>query len=162
MEPRSRKTVRVNDLHPGKDLSTHVHADKPIVAERSMYWTPVAGAGEAMHDSIGMSTAHTRFYLPDGETGSGTETFTLVQNPDNSNVQVRITYLKPSGAGNVSWVETIPAGSRKTFNMADRLSNTRAAVMVECLTAGKKIICERAMYFQNRWGGTDTIGGYSQ
>ena len=162
MEPRSRKTVRVNDLHPGKDLSTHVHADKPIVAERSMYWTPVAGAGEAMHDSIGMSTAHTRFYLPDGETGSGTENFTLVQNPDNSNVQVRITYLKPSGAGNVSWVETIPAGSRKTFNMADRLSNTRAAVMVECLTAGKKIICERAMYFQNRWGGTDTIGGYSQ
>ncbi len=163
---KSRKTIRLNDLHSGMDLSTHVHADKPIIAERSMYWSPSSGAGEAMHDSIGMSEGHRTFYLPDGETrvdasNGNTETYTLVQNANTSAVQVRVSYLTPSGAGNVTWTETVPANSRKTFNMGDRLSNTRAAVVVECLTPGKKIMVERAMYFQNRWGGTDTIGGYS-
>lgn len=163
---KSRKTIRLNDLHAGMDLSTHVHSDKPIIAERSMYWSPYAGAGEAMHDLIGMSEGHRTFYLPDGETrvdsaNGNTETYTLVQNANTSAVQVRISYLTPSGASNVTWTETIPASSRRTFNMADRLSNTRAAVVVECLTLGKKIMIERAMYFQNRWGGTDTIGGYS-
>ena len=32
--------------------------------------------------------------------------------------------------------------------------------MVECTTSGKKVMCERAMYWNNRGAGTDTIGGY--
>ena len=46
--------------------------------------------------------------------------------------------------------------------MGDKLTGSgRAAVLVQSLTAGKSIMVERAMYFQNRLGGTDTIGGYS-
>lgn len=163
MGPRSRKTIRVNDSHPNTDLSTRVHADVPIIAERSMYWAPSGDTGQAMHDSIGMSQAHSSFYLPDGwtNTDQSRETYTLVQNPNSSPVQVRVSYLTPSGTGDVTWTETIAANSRKTFNMADKMINTRAAVMVECTTAGKKIMVERAMYFENRWGGTDTVGGYS-
>jgi hypothetical protein len=33
--------------------------------------------------------------------------------------------------------------------------------MVTSLTAGKKIIAERSMYWNSRGAGTDTIGGYS-
>ena len=33
--------------------------------------------------------------------------------------------------------------------------------MVKCTTASKKVICERAMYWNDRGTGTDTIGGYS-
>jgi len=33
--------------------------------------------------------------------------------------------------------------------------------VVASTTAGKKIMCERSMYFFNRGAGTDTIGGYS-
>jgi hypothetical protein len=40
-------------------------------------------------------------------------------------------------------------------------ASTRASVLVQCLTDDGNIMVERAMYFQNRWGGTDTIGGYS-
>jgi hypothetical protein len=37
--------------------------------------------------------------------------------------------------------------------------NGRAAIMVKSKTAGKNIMVERAMYWNNRGAGTDTIGG---
>jgi len=166
MPPESRRTVRLNDSHPNLDLSTKVHSDKPIIAERSMYWASpyVPESGVGMHDSIGTDAPHATWYLPGGGVWSenrGTETYTLVQNPNGSDIKVRITYLKPAGKGNASFTDAVPARSRKTFNMADKLSETNAAIMVECLNKGKEIIVERSMYSCGRWGGTNTIGGYA-
>jgi hypothetical protein len=136
-----------------------VHGTLPIIAERSMYWT--TGTGEACHDSIGVAGAHKTFYLPDGQSNIGWETWTLVQNPNSTPVTVKITYLTPSGQGNVDFTDTVPANSRKTYNMGDKMMNQRAATLVECKTAGKKIMVERSMYWNNRGAGTCTIGGYS-
>jgi hypothetical protein len=162
MPASSRKTIRVNDVLPGTDLSTQVTGTRPIIAERAMYWGAGGALGEACHDSIGMAAAHKSFYLPDGETTNGRETWTLVQNPNASAVQVTVTYMAAAGAGNVTRTETIPANSRKTFNMVEHSGIVgRAAIMVSCTTSGKKIMVERAMYWNNRGAGTDTIGGYS-
>ena len=109
-----------------------------------------------------MDAPHTTFYLPDGQTDSGRETWTLVQNPNSSDIQVEISYLTPNGSGNVTKIETIPKNSRKTFNMLQHSGiSGRAAIMVKSKTSGKKIMVERAMYWNNRGAGTDTIGGYS-
>ncbi|HEY5530975.1 MAG TPA: DUF5719 family protein [Candidatus Anoxymicrobiaceae bacterium] len=61
MPAESRKTVYVNEAHPNVDLSTHVHSNVPIIAERAMYWSAERGTGNAMHDSIGVPAAHTTF-----------------------------------------------------------------------------------------------------
>jgi hypothetical protein len=148
MQPNPRKTVRLNDqLSPNTDVSTKVHGSKPIIAERAMYWD--SGLGEACHDSIGMSTAHKTFYLPDGQTSEGRETWTLVQNPNGEAVQVEISYLTPMGKGSVVKTETIPDNSRRTFNMGEHSGiNGRAAIMVKSKTAGRDIMVKRAMYYQ--------------
>ena len=159
MPGNSRKTIRVNDVMPGTDFSTRVTGSQTIIAERAMYWD--YGLGEAAHDSIGLSAPHATFYLPDGQTSDGHETYTLVQNPNEGEVTVEVSYLTPYGAGNVVFEETVGANSRKTFNMADKGIKGRAAVVVACKTTGKKIMVERAMYWNNRGAGTDTIGGYS-
>ena len=162
MGANSRKTVKVNDvLPPNTDVSTHVHGSAPLIAERSMYWGAGTPLGEACHDSIGMDAPHTTFYLPDGQTSEGRETWTLVQNPNSSPVMVEIGYLTPTGAGNVKFTETLGANSRKSFNMAERLPNARGAVMVTSKTPGKPIMVERAMYWNSRGAGTDTIGGFA-
>ena len=161
MPANSRKTIKVNDqVGPDTDVSTHVHASLPIIAERAMYWNN--GTGEACNDSIGMDSAHTSFYLPDGDTTNGRETWTLVQNPNSVPVDVEISYLTPSGQGDVVKTETVLANSRRTFNMADHGGiDGRAAIMVTCKTPAKKIMVERAMYWNSRGAGTDTIGGFS-
>jgi Family of unknown function (DUF5719) len=156
----SRKTIKVNDPLPNKDFSTKVHADKPIIAERSMFWGDPTPQTEVCHDSIGVPEAHVGFYMPDGQTSEGRETWTLVQNPNTTDVTVEISYLTPTGEGNVVWQEVIPAGSRRTFSMADKGINGRAAVSVVSKTTGKKIIVERAMYWNNKGAGTDTIGAF--
>jgi hypothetical protein len=159
MPANSRKTVKVDDILGNADLSTRVHGSQPIIAERAMYWDN--GTGEACHDSIGMASSHTCYYLPDGETSNGRETWTLVQNPNASPVAVEVSYLTQTGAGNVVFYDSIPANSRKTYNMADSGLSGRAAVMVTSKTPGQKIMVERAMYWNNRGAGTDTIGAYS-
>lgn len=68
---------------------------------------------------------------------------------------------EPSGTGNVNFTDTIPANSRHTYKMNDKIGGTRAATVVTSTTSGKKIMVERAMYFgDGRRAGTDTIGGY--
>ena len=161
MNGNSRKTIRVNDYLPGSDFSTRVTGSQAIIAERAMYWGEDTALGEACHDSIGMSAPHTTFYLPDGQTSDGRETYTLVANPNDTDVTVEITYLTPDGAGNVTFTETVAANTRMTYSMVDKGIAGRAAVMVTCKTAGKKIMVERAMYWNTRGAGTDTIGGYS-
>jgi hypothetical protein len=165
MPPNSRQTVLVNSISSvsNTDLSTWVHGSQPIIAERAMYWGAGTVLGEACHDSIGMASAHTTFYLPDGYSNpedAQSETWTLVQNPNSTDVQVRITYLKPDGTGNVSLTDTVPKNSRKTYNMEDKVEG-RASILVTSLTSGKKIMVERSMYWNARGAGTDTIGGYA-
>jgi hypothetical protein len=160
MPPKSRQTVRVNDAMPGRDFSTKVEGDLPIIAERAMYWGADTALGEACHDSIGLAAPHEEFYLPDGETKNGHETYTLIGNPNASDVQVKISYLTPEGNDALTFTAVIPANSRATFNMADKVPEGRAAIMVESLTAGKNVQVERSMYWNSRGAGTDTIGCY--
>jgi Cellulase (glycosyl hydrolase family 5) len=162
MPGKSRKTIRVNDVAGmgNTDFSTQVHGTKPIIAERAMYWGADTPLGEACHDSIGMDQAHMTFYLPDGQTSEGRETYTLVQNPNAERVMVEITYMTPTGTGNVVKTETIDSGSRRTFNMLEHSGiNGRAAIMVTSKTDGEPIMVERAMYWNSRGAGTNTIGG---
>ncbi len=157
----SRRTIRVNDFIGATDFSTHVQGTHPLVTERAMYWGGDTAIGEACHDSIGIAQPHTRFYLPDGQSSNGRETWTLVQNPNATGVRIEISYMTPTGVGNVLFEDTVPANSRKSYDMAKRLSNGRGAIMVTSKTAGQKIIVERAMYWNSRGAGTDTLGGFS-
>lgn len=159
MPGNSRKTILANAQVPGNDMSTKVHGSQPIIAERAMYWNN--GTGEACHDSIGMDSPHAIFYLPDGQTSDGWETWTLVQNPNPTPVNVQVYYMTASGVGNQTFTDTVPASSRKSYSMADKIPLGRASVLVTSRTAGMNIMVERAMYWNNRGAGTDTIGGFS-
>ena len=90
------------------------------------------------------------------------ETWALVQNPNASDVKVNNTQLKHDGTGNVARTETIFANSRKPFNLyAHSGISGRTAIVVTSKTSGKKVMLERAMYWNARGAGMDTIGGYS-
>jgi YVTN family beta-propeller protein len=160
-------TNRVNDIGDvsNTDLSTRVHGSASIIAERAMYWGANTPLGEACHDSIGLSSPHMTFYLPDGQTSNGWETWTLVQNPNPGAVTVELTYLPQGGGKSVTFTDQIRPNSRKTYNVAGE-GNTypgiqgRASIVVRSLDGARPIMVERAMYWNSRGAGTDTIGGY--
>ncbi|MBN1288466.1 MAG: hypothetical protein JXA49_02375, partial [Actinobacteria bacterium] len=148
LPPHSRKTIRANDILGGHDFSTHVSGDRPIIAERAMYWN--SGTGEACHASLGLVKPCNKFYIPFGKTSDGWETFVLVQNPNGRDIDVTLTM---TGQGAVT--ERVPANSRKTFNLCDIAGPGVVGITVE---SEDRIMVEKAMYFNNRSGGSDTIG----
>jgi len=158
MAANSRKTIKVNDFVKGSDCSIQVYSPSPVIGERSMYWDN--GTGEACHDSIGLAQPHRTFYLPDGQTSAGWSTYTLVQNPNESEVDIKVTYLPASGKP-VSFTDTLPPDTRRTYNMADKIKSARASVQVQVVGPSGTVMVERSMYLDNKSAGTDTIGGYS-
>jgi len=159
MPGTSRKTVKVNDALGDTDFSTRITSTAPVVAERAMYWDN--GTGEACHASVGLAAPHTTFYLPDGQTSGGAETYLLVANPNSKAVDVEVTYLTAGGAYNVNFTTRVQPNSRATINMSDRIPSGRAAALVTSRTPGLKILVERAMYWNSRGAGTATVGGFS-
>lgn len=146
LEPEMRRTIRVNDVLPNRDCSIYVNGSQPLVVERAMYWGGNSVWGEAGHDSIATAPA-TTWYMPGGDCGSLFETWTLVQNPNAADVQVQVDYMGEGGLAQYSFNATVPAFSRRSFNMTDNAAlKGRYAVRVTSLTAGLSVICERATY----------------
>lgn len=157
MPPNSRMNVRLNDHLPeGSNVSTTVRGSRPLVAERAMFWNN--GTGEAFHASIGLDSARMAFMLPDGQSGNGCETWTLVANPNPGAVTVRITYLPQNGGKAVSFTDEVAPGARATYAMRDKVPSGRASILVESLDGARPVMVERSMYWNNRAGGSDTIG----
>jgi hypothetical protein len=157
MKPNSRQTVRLNDTLPANtDVSTQVHGSKPLIAERAMYWD----SGQAFHASIGLSSPEMFFMLPDGQTDKGFETWTLVENPNPGAVRVNVVYLPQGGGEQVGFTDEIPANSRKSYNMADKIPSGRASILVESQDGARPVMVERSMYMDGRSAGTCTVGGY--
>lgn len=163
MPANSRVTFNMNEMPAlaNTDFSTEISSDLPIIAERAMYWGEGKPLGEACHDAIGLPSPHMVFYMPDGQTSEGRETYTLVQNPNDAPAMVQVTYLRENGTGETSIFITIPPDSRITFDMSQCVANGKAAVMVASLAPGLKILAEQAVYWNSRGAGMDTTGGYS-
>jgi hypothetical protein len=155
MQGNSRHTIRVNDFLQNADFSTQVHGNQPIIAERSMYWGDGSKYGEACHDSIGVSRASNHWYLAEGSTNGGFETWVLVQNPGDKDTVAQITYMTEAGALPGPSLD-LKARTRQTVNVADTVPNTWSVSTK--VSAGAPVIAERSVYWGERMGGHNSIG----
>jgi hypothetical protein len=146
----SRRTYKVNDYVTTYDVSTMVNASAGVVAERSTY-------GNDMNwgtCSIGAATPATAWYLAEGSSAGGMETYILVQNPNGTPVTVTLTFQ--TGEGQVSGPsETIPANSRRTYKVNDFVTTFDVSTMV---SASAGVVVERSMYGNDRTWATGSVG----
>jgi uncharacterized repeat protein (TIGR01451 family) len=151
--PFSRSTIDVETLAglEGAEFSTLVEADVQVVADRTMSWD---GNGYGSHAERGILTrTATRWYFAEGATFGPFNLFYLVQNPNATPAQLRVTYLLGTGAP-LTKTYTVAAQSR--FNIwvdnegvtdpaLAALANAELSAIIES-TNGVPIIAERAMY----------------
>jgi len=153
----SRMSIHVNnsDQMPDKDVSTYVKSNGEVIVERSMYWnsTSILGPGHSSEGVPGEDKAKT-WYLAEGCTTWGFETWVLIQNPNDKSANVDVQYMTPNGAVDGLKVKLGPY-SRKTINVEDDAPNTDVSTAV---TSDTPVIAERAMYWKNRQGGTSSPG----
>ncbi|MBN1289676.1 MAG: hypothetical protein JXA49_08585, partial [Actinobacteria bacterium] len=132
-------------------VSTKVTADESIIAERAMYWGNRMGG----HDSIGVTSPSTLWYLAEGSTANGFETWILLQNPGETDATAQITYMTPEGEIAGPGV-LLPANSRMSISVAEAAPDKPSISTM--IIADKPINAERAMYWGNRIDGHDSIG----
>ncbi|MBN2027912.1 MAG: FG-GAP repeat protein [Actinobacteria bacterium] len=151
----SRFTILVNSFVDSSDVSTRVEGSQPIISERAMYWTPQGQATrEGGHDSIGVAEPSPTWYLAEGTTAWGFETYVLVQNPNPDAVDVTMTFMKPGGETQ-EYAFPVAGESRYTVNVNQVVPESDVSTTVE---ASAPVICERSMYRDNKALGHDSIG----
>jgi hypothetical protein len=111
--------------------------------------------------SIAVPDTAMEWYLAEGSTAGGMETWILVQNPNAYDADIYMDFCTDTGPiypSNTAF--TIPAGSRQSFNLGAYLGTGYFSLgtKVRCITGD--VICERAMYGPGREWATDSIGSY--
>jgi hypothetical protein len=152
--PRTRMSIRVNSvIGDGKNVSARVegyHGDSLLV-ERAMYWNNKQGG----HCASGVTSLSKQWYLAEGCTAGGFETWVLLQNPGDTAANINITYMNADGA-KAGPALSLPAKSRTTVNVASTMgSDWNVSTKVD---SDQPMIAERAMYWNNRRGGHDATG----
>jgi hypothetical protein len=148
--PKSRFTIGVDNYLPASEVSVKVTAESPVLVERAMYWNNRSDG----HASIGTPTPDSTWYLPEGYSDQGFETWILIQNPSDDTRGVDVTFMEPDGTNTVKSYQVGPR-SRFTVDMNSVLPGREASTRV---TSDGPVIVERAIYFNNRSGGTSSIG----
>jgi len=146
----SRLTLTVNDLVAASDVSTHIHADQPVVVERAMYWSGRDGG----HTTLGVTEGSATWLLAEGTTAWGFEEYVLVQNPNTTAASVSFTFMKPGGS-QVRYVQVVGGLSRFTLNVAEVVPGSDVSTYVQ---ADQPVIAERAMYWPQ--GSRARAGGH--
>jgi hypothetical protein len=113
---------------------------------------------------VGALGAAPAWYFAEGTCRPGFDPYICIQNPQDGNAEVKITYMK-GDAGVKEQKLTVAKHSRTTVNVKDILGEGDDAAhdwsaKVET-TNGQDIICERPMYFdyhEGRTGGSCVMG----
>lgn len=146
---RSRFNIWVDLVAPelaSTDVSAKITADVPVIVERAMYLTRSGVTFLAGHESAGVTTPSTNWFLAEGATGDYFDLFVLIANTNPGPVSATATYLLPDGTTIVR-TYTIPADSR--FNIWVDLEDARLAntAVSTTLTASAPVVVERAMWW---------------
>jgi hypothetical protein len=157
----SRRTIYVNDVVGKGEFSFQITSDRDIVVERPMYFSyKYIWAGG--HNNTAIASASGNWYLAEGATHTGIETYLCVLNPVSTDQTVMVEYMMEKGANkNVEFV--VPAYSRYTRNVNSDVGpghdvsfRVKAIKNNPTMDVGE-IVVERPMYFL--YGGT-LAGGH--
>jgi subtilisin-like proprotein convertase family protein len=128
-----------------RSFGIDVTSPLPIIAERAMY-LPGARLFEGGHESAGVNSPSTRWFLAEGATGSFFDCFVLISNPGAAPANVTLTYLLESGQTVVKNA-VVPPQSRHTINVETEHPRLANAAVSTTVTSDVGIVVERAMYW---------------
>ena len=96
----------------------------------------------------------TTWYLAEGCTAGGFETWVLVANPNDAPAEVTLTFMSDGGPA-PGPTQTLAPNSRFSWNVSSYVTSYNVSTQVE---SDIPVVAERAMYWGERTGGHDSIG----
>lgn len=154
----SRRSVHVNNEAPNRDVAIKIECGGGLIAERAMYFR-YHGIWDGGHCSEGARTPALQWNLAEGYTGSGFETWILIQNSSPYEAaDIHVAVMGNAGVASIRSYQITP-GARTTIYVND--ITAPGDVSVSLYSANNvPVIVERAMYFnfQGVTGGSACMG----
>jgi hypothetical protein len=104
--------------------------------------------------SIGARNASHTWYFAEGYTEGNFEEWLLIQNPQDGPARVELTFMQPNGI-NSGLEFTVAPRSRYTVAVDNYLSSAEVSSRI---SSNVPVVAERAMYWNDRSDGHDTLG----
>jgi len=148
----TRSTVSVNsEVGPDKDVSIKVESNRPIAAERPVYFDYYGRTGG--HDVIGTTSPSKTWYFAEGCTRNGFDTYYCIQNPNGEKAAITVAY----STGQTKKY-TVKSNARFTVNVNDDVGLDKDVAAT--ITSTVPVIAERPMYFDHNGikGGSNVLG----
>ncbi len=149
LAPRSRTSLRLNDLVPNAQFGLKVVASQPVVAERSVFL-----AGGAAHLVTGVPQLSRSWSFAEGTTTDGVTTTLYLLNPWPQQVAVSLQVMSEDGTS-LSRRYAVPAQSRFILTLNDVVPALPFAMQVQ---AERPVAAERVISFDGGAGATATAG----
>lgn len=155
--PTSRLAINVNDVVPALGVATRVEADRPVSAERALYWRD----GSVGTIAAGTPAPSFTWRFADGRTSGDFQQYLLFNNPDpNHQARVTVDFVKSDGS-TASQQVVMPGGSRYTMAVHQLLPGESA--LAATVRSTLPIIVERSIFpgapaSDSNRGGATTLG----
>ncbi len=155
LPPLQRRSFRINDYVSTYEVSTKVDSTGVgVVAERATYLAHSGYVGST--ESPGIPAYSTTWYVGEGATAGGFDTWILLANPNPANpATATLTFLTSTGSVTGPSV-VIPPLSRRTVRANDFVTDFNVATKVDSTTP---IAVERAMYANHPVHGPGSAAG---
>lgn len=135
----TRLTINVNEVVPELGVATTIDSDRPVAAERALYWAD---------NSVGTVNAGATapafvWRFADGRTSGDFQQFLLFSNPSKNQALVTVDFILADGSTDAqSFV--MPASSRYTMAVHQLYPGQQAIAAVARST--QRIVVERSLY----------------
>jgi hypothetical protein len=133
-----RADLVINELfNDTADVPAIVESNAPVIAERFMDFET------EFSQSVGVSKASRVWYFAEGSTDGTNRTFLVLFNPQSTEAQATVTYIRDNGIAAEQRV-SVPPLQRRVVVVGDTLSGARFGARV---IASQPIVAERTMIF---------------
>jgi len=154
--PTSQMAIPVNEVVPELGIATTISADRPIAAERALYWNNDA-AGTASAGAI--APAYT-WRFADGRTSESFQEYLLLSNPSANPARVTVDFVLSDGKIATQSV-LMPKGARYTMPVHELYPGQSA--IAATVRATQPIVAERSLFpgapgTDANKGGATTLG----
>lgn len=156
IKPKARRTIWMNGVSELENASygMAVESTSPVVVERSMYFD-YKGIRDGSN-TVATPTPARTWYLPEGRTSPGNDTYVLLLNPNKEPAKTGMEFITSDGQVARSDVE-LPGLSRKTVCLNEIEAVNGKDVSTKVMSS-RPIVVERSVYSLN---GRKSGGGCS-
>lgn len=141
--PTTRLAIDVNEFVPELGVATTISADRPVAAERAMYWQNAGGEATAGMANPGATAPAFTWRFADGRTNENFQEYLLFNNPGKNTARVTVEFVLADGKRAAQQI-LMAGGSR--YTMAVHQLYPGQAAIAATVQSTQPIVAERSLY----------------